>query len=40
MDNLGIAFYVIGALVTLYVVATTWRARDPAGRVRARRRDS
>jgi len=28
MSNLGIACYVIGALVTLYVIAATWRSKD------------
>jgi hypothetical protein len=33
MINLGIAFYVVGALFTLYVVAATWRSRDADPRV-------
>lgn len=28
MSNLGIAFYVLGALFTLYVIAATWKSRD------------
>jgi hypothetical protein len=28
MINVGIAFYVIGALFSLYVVAATWRSKD------------
>ncbi len=28
MENAGIAFYVLGAFVTLYIVAATWRSRD------------
>jgi hypothetical protein len=28
MSNLGIVFYVVGALFTLYVVAATWRSKD------------
>ena len=28
MSNLGIAFYVVGALFTLYVVAASWRSKD------------
>jgi len=37
MRNVGIAFYVVGALVTLYVVAATWRSPDTALRARAER---
>jgi hypothetical protein len=32
MSEPEIPFYVIGALVTLYIVAATWRSRDAAGR--------
>jgi hypothetical protein len=39
MNNVGIAFYIIGALVTLYVVAATWRSRDADARVRERSRE-
>jgi len=28
MSNLGIAFYVVGALFTVYVIAATWRSKD------------
>jgi hypothetical protein len=28
MSNLGIVFYVVGALFTVYVVAATWRSKD------------
>jgi hypothetical protein len=28
MSNLPIAFYVLGALFTLYVVAATWQSKD------------
>jgi hypothetical protein len=28
MSNLGIAFYVVGALFTVYVVAASWRSKD------------
>jgi hypothetical protein len=38
MVNVGIAFYVVGALFTLYVVAATWRSRDADPRVPAGRR--
>lgn len=34
MSNLGIAFYVIGSLFTVYVVAATWRLKDADSRVR------
>jgi hypothetical protein len=33
MSNIPIAFYVIGALFTLYVVAATWRSKDASSRV-------
>jgi hypothetical protein len=29
MSNLSIAGYVVGALVALYLVAVTWRSKDP-----------
>jgi hypothetical protein len=28
MSNLGIAFYVVGALFTVYVLAASWRSKD------------
>jgi len=28
MGNAGVAFYVLGALLTLYIVAATWRSKD------------
>jgi len=28
MSNLSIAFYVVGALFTVYVVAASWRSKD------------
>ena len=28
MGDAGIAFYVLGALLVLYIVAATWRSRD------------
>jgi hypothetical protein len=28
MSNIPIAFYVLGALFTLYVVAATWESKD------------
>jgi hypothetical protein len=28
MSNLGIVFYVVGALFTVYVVAATWGSKD------------
>jgi len=37
MSNLGIAFYVVGALFTLYVLAATWRSKDADPRVRGER---
>jgi hypothetical protein len=37
MSNLGIIFYVVGALATVYIVAVTWRARDTRARVSERR---
>jgi hypothetical protein len=36
MSNLDIAFYVVGALFALYVVAATWRSRDAEPRERRR----
>jgi hypothetical protein len=39
MNDLGIAFYVIGALATLYAVAATWRSRDADSSVRDRQRE-
>jgi len=30
MSESEVAFYVIGALATLYIVAATWRSRDAA----------
>jgi len=30
MSNLPIAFYVLGSLFTLYIVAATWRSKDAA----------
>jgi hypothetical protein len=36
MSNLGIAFYVLGALFALYAVAATWRSRDATAPVRKR----
>lgn len=40
MSNLGIAGYVLGALLTLYIVAATWRSKDAdaCGREARRRR--
>lgn len=35
MRNIPIAFYVVGALFTLYVVAATWRAKDASSRVQS-----
>ena len=32
MSESEVPFYVIGALVTLYIVAATWRSRDAAYR--------
>jgi hypothetical protein len=32
MSEPEVPFYVIGALVTLYIVAATWRSRDAAYR--------
>jgi len=37
MVNVGIAFYVVAALFTLYVVAATWRSKDADPRLRAER---
>jgi hypothetical protein len=37
MSDLGIIFYVVGALFTLYVVAATWRSSDSDARLRERR---
>jgi hypothetical protein len=34
MSNIPIAFYVLGALFTLYVVAATWQSKDAPSRVR------
>jgi len=40
MSNLEIAFYVIGTLFVVYLVAATWRSRDqdPHARDQARER--
>jgi hypothetical protein len=38
VSNLGIAGYVLGALLTLYIVAATWRSKDADARRDARRR--
>jgi hypothetical protein len=32
MSEPDVPFYVIGALVTLYIIAATWRSRDAAYR--------
>jgi hypothetical protein len=32
MSEPEVPFYVTGVLVTLYIVAATWRSRDAAGR--------
>jgi len=34
MSNIPIAFYVLGALFTLYIVAATWRAKDASSHLR------
>jgi hypothetical protein len=34
MSNLDVACYVLGTLVTLYIVAATWRSRDAEPRTR------
>lgn len=39
MNNLGIVFYVVGSLLTLYVVAATWRSSDTQAPPRERRRE-
>jgi hypothetical protein len=36
----GIPFYVLGALVTVYIVAATWRSKDANELPRKRRRSS
>jgi hypothetical protein len=40
MSNLEIAFYVVGTLFVVYLVAATWRSRDqdPHARDRAKGR--
>jgi len=35
MGNIPVAFCVLGALLTLYVVAAAWRSRDASPRVRS-----
>jgi len=35
MSNIPIAFYVLGSLFTLYIVAATWRSKDATPRVRS-----
>ena len=40
MGEAAIAFYVVGALVTVYIVAETWRSRDVRDRVSVRGRPS
>jgi hypothetical protein len=37
MSNLGIAFYVVGALFTLYIIAASWRSKDADPQDRAER---
>jgi len=34
MSNWEIAFYVVGALFTVYVIAATWRSKDADPHVR------
>ncbi len=34
MSDIPIAFYVLGALFTLYVVAATWQSKDAPSRLR------
>jgi hypothetical protein len=38
VSNLEVAFYVVGALFVLYLVAATWRSKDQAPRGRDRDR--
>jgi hypothetical protein len=40
MHNLPIAFYVLGALFTLYIVAATWQSKDATPQVRRETRPS
>lgn len=40
MSEPAIPFYVAGALITVYVVAATWRSRDVEDLVSAKRRQS
>jgi hypothetical protein len=35
MGNIPIAFLVLGALFTLYVVAATWRSKDASSQMRS-----
>jgi hypothetical protein len=35
MSNIPIAFYVLGSLFTLYIVAATWRSRDAPSHLRS-----
>jgi hypothetical protein len=35
MGNIPIAFYVLGALFTLYVVAATWHSKDASSDTRS-----
>jgi hypothetical protein len=35
MSNIPIALYVVGALLTLYVVAATWRSKDASSHARS-----
>ena len=40
MSDIPIAFYVLGAFFTLYVVAATWRSRDISADARSENRVS
>ncbi len=35
MGNVPIAFYVLGALFTVYVVAATWQSKDSPSHMRS-----
>jgi hypothetical protein len=39
MSDIAIAFYVLGALFTLYVVAATWQSKDAPSHVRSDMRE-
>jgi hypothetical protein len=39
MTNLSVAFYIVGSLFALYLIAATWRSRDAGTRASSARRN-